>query len=470
MDQFDWLGGSSSSSGNGGYGNSNGGNGSSSDDWLHLSHLMLEGLDDESLDLDDAALQRNEQNNSAASLDKGKAAALLDTQPQQQAQFGSLSVAQMAVATQQAILASSLLANHQFMAAANLNPLQIFAQPTPQLPLPLPLPIQLQQQQQQQQPVDPKPAKTNKTESELDKRKRNTAASARFRAKKKMKQEFMEQTTKQLTDKVEALERRLQEYEMEIQMLRQEIDGSDDKKTLADIYDEHGIAFHEGIAAAGQGIERNFNSQHGGSSSNSHNLSVFNSDSDSLKAESLTDLMGLESPTPLQSRQPKPAPPQLQSRQQHAPPPQLQQHAPPPQLQQQQSVQYQQQPLLNHLQQQPDHYQQLHHPLSNGQHQMQQQQQQFQYERLQPQHPQLHPNYPPQPQHNSLARGDLSALAAASAAVAAGYAVDMRDFNDPQYVPNPDPAAGGGGGGSSSTKRSAPVQGSGSSAKRQYKK
>ncbi|KAI7863082.1 hypothetical protein BDF14DRAFT_1847649 [Spinellus fusiger] len=55
---------------------------------------------------------------------------------------------------------------------------------------------------------------------EDDKRRRNTAASARFRQKKKIREHALEQTAKEMTDKTEALEKRVKELEMEAKWLR----------------------------------------------------------------------------------------------------------------------------------------------------------------------------------------------------------------------------------------------------------
>lgn len=56
--------------------------------------------------------------------------------------------------------------------------------------------------------------------AEEDKRRRNTAASARFRMKKKMREQALEQTAKEMTSKAEALEKRVKELEMEAKWLR----------------------------------------------------------------------------------------------------------------------------------------------------------------------------------------------------------------------------------------------------------
>ncbi|PHZ14848.1 uncharacterized protein RHIMIDRAFT_192063, partial [Rhizopus microsporus ATCC 52813] len=53
-----------------------------------------------------------------------------------------------------------------------------------------------------------------------DKRKRNTAASARFRIKKKQREQSMQETVKEMTEKSEALQNRVHELEQEIKWLR----------------------------------------------------------------------------------------------------------------------------------------------------------------------------------------------------------------------------------------------------------
>ncbi|KAJ3049041.1 hypothetical protein HK097_009967 [Rhizophlyctis rosea] len=92
-------------------------------------------------------------------------------------------------------------------------------------------------------------------EEELDKRRRNTAASARFRAKKKQREQLLEKTAKEMTEKAETLERRVKEYEMELKWLRQLVTDRDGKKRLRDIYEENGMKFVEGTYAAGSGPE-----------------------------------------------------------------------------------------------------------------------------------------------------------------------------------------------------------------------
>ncbi|KAF7729336.1 hypothetical protein EC973_004592 [Apophysomyces ossiformis] len=61
---------------------------------------------------------------------------------------------------------------------------------------------------------------SEKAAAEEDKRRRNTAASARFRMKKKLREQALEQTAKEMTEKAEALEQRVKELEMEAKWLR----------------------------------------------------------------------------------------------------------------------------------------------------------------------------------------------------------------------------------------------------------
>lgn len=53
-----------------------------------------------------------------------------------------------------------------------------------------------------------------------DKRKRNTAASARFRIKKKLKEQEMEKTIREMTEKSKALQGYVDDLEKEIKWLR----------------------------------------------------------------------------------------------------------------------------------------------------------------------------------------------------------------------------------------------------------
>ena len=68
--------------------------------------------------------------------------------------------------------------------------------------------------------------------AEEDKRRRNTAASARFRVKKKQREQALEKQAKEMTDKVSALETKVQQLEMENKWLKGLITDKNDGKTL----------------------------------------------------------------------------------------------------------------------------------------------------------------------------------------------------------------------------------------------
>lgn len=61
---------------------------------------------------------------------------------------------------------------------------------------------------------------TSRAAAEEDKRRRNTAASARFRVKKKQREQALERTAKEMTDRAERLEARITELEQENKFLR----------------------------------------------------------------------------------------------------------------------------------------------------------------------------------------------------------------------------------------------------------
>ncbi|KAF9192383.1 hypothetical protein BGZ51_005216 [Haplosporangium sp. Z 767] len=67
---------------------------------------------------------------------------------------------------------------------------------------------------------DPSDIAAAKLAAEEDKRRRNTAASARFRHKKRLREQILEKTAKEMTAKAELLELRVRELEMEIKWLR----------------------------------------------------------------------------------------------------------------------------------------------------------------------------------------------------------------------------------------------------------
>ncbi|KAI1316944.1 hypothetical protein EDD11_009188 [Mortierella claussenii] len=64
------------------------------------------------------------------------------------------------------------------------------------------------------------PDYASKVAAEEDKRRRNTAASARFRQKKKLREQALEQTAHEQTERAEKLESRVRELEMEVRWLR----------------------------------------------------------------------------------------------------------------------------------------------------------------------------------------------------------------------------------------------------------
>ncbi|WPG98717.1 regulatory protein cys-3/bZIP transcription factor (MetR) [Acrodontium crateriforme] len=65
-----------------------------------------------------------------------------------------------------------------------------------------------------------------------DKRRRNTAASARFRVKKKQREQALEKSAKEMSDKVAALESKVQQLEMENKWLKGLITEKGDTKII----------------------------------------------------------------------------------------------------------------------------------------------------------------------------------------------------------------------------------------------
>lgn len=63
--------------------------------------------------------------------------------------------------------------------------------------------------------------------AEEDKRRRNTAASARFRIKKKQREQALERTARELTDRVTELQSKVSQLEMENKWLKNLIVGRD---------------------------------------------------------------------------------------------------------------------------------------------------------------------------------------------------------------------------------------------------
>ena len=66
--------------------------------------------------------------------------------------------------------------------------------------------------------------------AEEDKRRRNTAASARFRVKKKQREQTLERTAKEMTDKVGSLEARIGQLETENKWLKNLITEKNENK------------------------------------------------------------------------------------------------------------------------------------------------------------------------------------------------------------------------------------------------
>jgi len=109
-------------------------------------------------------------------------------------------------------------------------------QPTPQQAYP-PVPERHQQQPAYAAPAAPRAGDKRKADgpspsrptsfeeatrmaAEEDKRRRNTAASARFRIKKKQREQALEKSAKEMTDKVTALEGKIQQLETENKWLK----------------------------------------------------------------------------------------------------------------------------------------------------------------------------------------------------------------------------------------------------------
>ncbi|KAI9773793.1 MAG: hypothetical protein M1840_006018 [Geoglossum simile] len=73
--------------------------------------------------------------------------------------------------------------------------------------------------------------------AEEDKRRRNTAASARFRVKKKQREQALERTAKEMTDKCSRLEARIEQLEMENKWLKNLItEKNENKVDIAELW------------------------------------------------------------------------------------------------------------------------------------------------------------------------------------------------------------------------------------------
>lgn len=79
---------------------------------------------------------------------------------------------------------------------------------------------------------------SSRVAAEEDKRRRNTAASARFRIKKKQREQALEKTAKDMSDKVDKLEEKVCQLEKENQWLREIVVEKTAKTSdeVADLY------------------------------------------------------------------------------------------------------------------------------------------------------------------------------------------------------------------------------------------
>ena len=75
-----------------------------------------------------------------------------------------------------------------------------------------------------------------KAAAEEDKRRRNTAASARFRVKKKQREQALEQSVKEMTNKMSAMEKRIGQLEQENGFLRDLVTEKSGKEDMAEKY------------------------------------------------------------------------------------------------------------------------------------------------------------------------------------------------------------------------------------------
>lgn len=73
--------------------------------------------------------------------------------------------------------------------------------------------------------------------AEEDKRRRNTAASARFRVKKKMREQQMERAAKELQEKVQTLETKIMQLEMENKWLKNLVVEKNEARDISDLLD-----------------------------------------------------------------------------------------------------------------------------------------------------------------------------------------------------------------------------------------
>jgi hypothetical protein len=78
--------------------------------------------------------------------------------------------------------------------------------------------------------------------AEEDKRRRNTAASARFRVKKKQREQALERSAKEMSDKVAALETRINQLETENKWLKNLItEKNENKDDIAMLWKKYNV-------------------------------------------------------------------------------------------------------------------------------------------------------------------------------------------------------------------------------------
>ncbi|KAK9371917.1 uncharacterized protein V1513DRAFT_454069 [Lipomyces chichibuensis] len=86
------------------------------------------------------------------------------------------------------------------------------------------------------------PEEASRLAAEEDKRRRNTAASARFRVKKKQREQQMERTAKDLQEKVQQLEAKIMQLEMENKWLKNIVVEKNEAKAVSEILSGRQVA------------------------------------------------------------------------------------------------------------------------------------------------------------------------------------------------------------------------------------
>ncbi|KAG6024353.1 hypothetical protein E4U40_003321 [Claviceps sp. LM458 group G5] len=94
---------------------------------------------------------------------------------------------------------------------------------------------------------------TSRVAAEEDKRRRNTAASARFRIKKKQREQALEKSAKEMSEKVNSLENRISQLETENKWLKnllvEKNEGSDDITALWKEFTKHAAEKRKAVKA-----------------------------------------------------------------------------------------------------------------------------------------------------------------------------------------------------------------------------